>query len=68
MLKRLCLLPSRHRFADVVMARAGITDLLDRHPRSGPVHLDVPPKSPDGWRAHQAVTEHLERDEHKVRF
>ncbi|MFC9399200.1 AAA family ATPase [Streptomyces sp. NPDC057027] len=57
---RLCVLLSRHRFACVVVARAGITDLLDRHPRSSPVYLDVPPKFPDGWRAHQVVMEHLE--------
>jgi hypothetical protein len=50
---------SRHRFACVVLARAGITDLLDRHPRNSPVYLDVPPKFPDGWRAHQVVMEHL---------
>ncbi|MFD4377062.1 AAA family ATPase [Streptomyces sp. NPDC058486] len=57
---RLCVLLSRHRFACVVVARDGITDLLDRHPRSSPVYLDVPPKFPDGWRAHQVVMEHLE--------
>jgi hypothetical protein len=68
LLKRLCVLLSRHRFACVVVARAGITDLLDRHPRSGPVYLDVPPKFPDGWRAQQAVMKHLERGEHKVHF
>ncbi|CAM5373184.1 AAA family ATPase [Streptomyces abikoensis] len=56
---RLCVLLSRHRFACIVVARAGITDLLDRHPRSSPVYLDVPPKFPDGWRAHQVVMEHL---------
>lgn len=57
---RLCVLLSRHRFACIVVARAGITDLLDRHPRSSPVYLDVPPKFPDGWRAHQVVMEYLE--------
>ncbi|MEU5425267.1 AAA family ATPase [Streptomyces olivoreticuli] len=56
---RLCVLLSRHRFACIVVARAGITDLLDRHPRSSPVYLDVPPKFPDGWRAHQEVMQHL---------
>ncbi|CAL9292578.1 AAA family ATPase [Streptomyces sp. SudanB52_2052] len=61
---RLCVLLSRHRFACVVVARAGITDLLDRHPRSSPVYLDVPPKFPDGWRAHQVVMEQLGRAEH----
>ncbi|MEV7030088.1 AAA family ATPase [Streptomyces sp. NPDC093272] len=57
---RLCVLLSRHRFACIVVARTGITDLLDRHPRSSPVYLDVLPKFPDGWRAHQVVMEHLE--------
>ncbi|WP_019435840.1 AAA family ATPase [Streptomyces sp. AA0539] len=64
---RLCVLLSRHRFACIVVARAGIRDLLDRHPRSSPVYLDVPPKFPDGWRAHQVVMGHLERGEHRVR-
>ncbi|WP_327170612.1 AAA family ATPase [Streptomyces sp. NBC_01336] len=57
---RLCVLLSRHRFACIIVARAGITDLLDRHPRSSPVYLDVPPKFPDGWRAHQVVMDYLE--------
>ncbi|GGR41685.1 hypothetical protein GCM10010282_38150 [Streptomyces roseolus] len=59
---RLCVLLSHHRFACIVVARAGITDLLDRHPRSSPVYLDVPPKFPDGWRAHQVVMEYLTAD------
>lgn len=63
---RLCVLLSRHRFACIVVARAGIRDLLDRHPRSSPVYLDVPPKFPDGWRAHQVVMGHLERGEHRT--
>ncbi|WP_425827542.1 AAA family ATPase [Streptomyces fractus] len=63
---RLCVLLSRHRHACIVVARAGIRDLLDRHPSTRPVHLDVPPKFPDGWRAHQTVMGHLERDEHRV--
>ncbi|MFE0136555.1 hypothetical protein ACFWY6_34080 [Streptomyces sp. NPDC059037] len=33
---RLCVLLSRHRFACIVVARAGITDLLYRHSRSSP--------------------------------
>ncbi|MFD5440055.1 AAA family ATPase [Streptomyces tendae] len=64
---RLCVLLSRHRFACLVVARAGIRDLLDRHPRNSPVYLDVPPKFPDGWRAHQVVMGRLERGEHRVR-
>ncbi|MDV9169026.1 AAA family ATPase [Streptomyces sp. W16] len=63
---RLCVLLSRHRHACVVVARAGIPDLLDRHPSVQPVYLDVPPKFPDGWRAHQVVMEHLERSDHRV--
>ncbi|TGB13584.1 AAA family ATPase [Streptomyces sp. MZ04] len=64
---RLCVLLSRHRYACVVVARAGIRDLLDRHPTARPVHLDVPPKFPDGWRAHQTVMGHLDRTEYRVR-
>jgi energy-coupling factor transporter ATP-binding protein EcfA2 len=63
---RLCVLLSRHRHACVVVARAGIRDLLDRHPSTRPVRLDVPPKFPDGWRAHQTVMRHLDRPEHRV--
>ncbi|MDT3399095.1 AAA family ATPase [Streptomyces sp. B1866] len=64
---RLCVLLSRHRYACLVVARAGIRDLLDRHPAVRPVHLDVPPKFPDGWRAHQTVMARLDRPEHRVR-
>ncbi|MEU8892300.1 AAA domain-containing protein [Streptomyces sp. NPDC048442] len=64
---RLCVLLSRHRHACIVVGRAGIRDLLDRHPTSRPIHLDVPPKFPDGWRAHQTVMAHLEQPEHRVR-
>ncbi|MFC1434498.1 AAA family ATPase [Streptacidiphilus sp. N1-3] len=63
---RLCVLLSRHRHACIVVARAGIRELLDRHPSNQPVHLDVPPKFPDGWRAHQTVMEHLEAPAHRV--
>jgi hypothetical protein len=63
---RLCVLLSRHRQACVVVARAGIRALLDSHPSSQPVHLDVPPKFPDGWRAHQTVMDHLDRPEFRV--
>ncbi|MGW2052762.1 AAA family ATPase [Streptomyces sp. NPDC001840] len=64
---RLCVLLSRHRHACVVLARAGIPELLDRHPSTQPVHLDVPPKFPDGWRAHQIVMDHLGRPDHRIR-
>jgi hypothetical protein len=56
---RLCVLTSRHRHACVVVARAGIAELLDAHPSSDPVHLNVPVKFPDGWEANQAMLAHL---------
>ena len=56
---RLCVLASRHRHACVVVARAGIPELLDAHPSAEPVHLGVPVKFPDGWEAHQAIMAHL---------
>ncbi|MFF5171525.1 AAA family ATPase [Micromonospora sp. NPDC000089] len=56
---RLCVLASRHRHACVVVARAGIGELLDAHPSTDPVHLDVPVKFPDGWVAHQTMLAHL---------
>lgn len=56
---RLCVLTSRHRHACVVVARAGIPELLDAHPATEPVHLGVPAKFPDGWAAHQTVMSHL---------
>jgi hypothetical protein len=62
---RLCVLASRHRQACVVVARAGIRDLLDVHPAGGQVHLHEPVRFPDGWAAHQAVLAHLDR--HAVR-
>ena len=56
---RLCVLTSRHRHACIVVARAGIADLLDAHPSTEPVHLDVPVKFPDGWAANQTMLAHL---------
>ncbi|WP_419669116.1 AAA domain-containing protein [Streptomyces sp. 2-1] len=61
---RLCVLASRHRHACIMVARAGITDLLDRHPSNDPVPLGVPAKFPDGWEAHQYVLDHLSK--HRV--
>ncbi|SCL53469.1 Part of AAA domain-containing protein [Micromonospora citrea] len=52
---RLCVLTSRHRHACVVVARAGIGELLDAHPSTEIVHLDVPVKFPDGWEANQTI-------------
>jgi hypothetical protein len=62
---RLCVLTSRHRHACIVVARAGIAELLDAHPSTEPVHLNVPVKFPDGWEANQALLAHLAK--HKVR-
>lgn len=58
---RLCVLTSRHRHACVVVARAGIADLLDAHPSTEPVHLDVPVRFPDGWEANHAMMAVLDR-------
>lgn len=58
---RLCVLASRHRHACIVVARAGIPELLDAHPSAEPVHLGVPVKFPDGWEAHQSFMAHLTR-------
>jgi hypothetical protein len=57
---RLCVLTSRHRHACIVVARAGIQELLDAHPSTEPVHLNVPVKFPDGWEANQSVLTHLQ--------
>ncbi|PZG14700.1 helicase [Micromonospora craterilacus] len=56
---RLCVLASRHRQACVVVARAGIGELLDAHPSTEAPQLDVPVKFPDGWEANQAILAHL---------
>ncbi|SEF38409.1 AAA domain-containing protein [Amycolatopsis pretoriensis] len=61
---RLCVLTSRHRHACIVVARAGIQDLLDAHPSTEPMHLGVPAKFPDGWEANQAMLAHL--SDHRV--
>jgi hypothetical protein len=37
------------------VGRAGIAELLDAHPSTEPVHLNVPVKFPDGWEANQAI-------------
>lgn len=62
---RLCVLTSRHRHACIVIARADITDLLDAHPSTEPVHLGVSATFPDGWEANQAILAHLAN--HRVR-
>lgn len=58
---RLCVLASRHRHACIVVARAGIAELLDAHPSTEPVYLNAPVKFPDGWEANQAMLAHLKR-------
>ena len=58
---RLCVLTTRHRHACIVVARAGIPELLDAHPSTEPVHLNVPVKFPDGWEANQAVMARLQQ-------
>ncbi|WP_230395565.1 AAA family ATPase [Plantactinospora alkalitolerans] len=63
---RLCVLTSRHRHACVVVARAGIAELLDAHPSTEPVHLNVPVRFPDGWEANQAIAAHLEKTKRLV--
>ncbi|MER8187640.1 AAA family ATPase [Kitasatospora sp. NPDC094015] len=63
---RLCVLASRHRHACIVVARAGIAELLDEHPSAEPVQLGVAVKFPDGWEANHAVLAHLA--EHRVRL
>jgi hypothetical protein len=61
---RLCVLASRHRHACIMVARAGIPELLDAHPSVEPVHLNVPVKFPDGWEANQSLMAHLSK--HRV--
>jgi AAA domain len=58
---RLCVLTTRHRHACIVVARAGIPELLDAHPSAEPVHLNVPVKFPDGWEANQSLLAHLQQ-------
>ncbi|MFC0005612.1 AAA domain-containing protein [Micromonospora siamensis] len=62
---RLCVLTSRHRHACLVVARAGIGELLDAHPSTETVHLDVPVKFPDGWEANHAMLAAWQ-DHHRV--
>ncbi len=42
---RLSVLASRHRHACIMVARAGIADLLDTHPSTDPIHLGVAARS-----------------------
>jgi len=52
---RPCVLTSRHRHACIVVARAGMRELLDSHPSTEPVHLNVPVTFADGWEANQSI-------------
>ncbi|WP_369824161.1 AAA domain-containing protein [Kitasatospora sp. Root187] len=63
---RLCVLATRHRHACIVVARAGIPELLDEHPATEPVQLGVTMKFPDGWEANHAVLAQL--NEHRVQL
>lgn len=63
---RLCVLASRHRHACVVVARAGIAELLDDHPSTEPVQLGVTVKFPDGWEAMMATWDFWSN--HRVRW
>ncbi|WP_395296106.1 AAA family ATPase [Kitasatospora hibisci] len=63
---RLCVLASRHRHACIVVARAGIAELLDEHPSTEPVQLGVSVAFPDGWEANHQVLQHLAG--HRVRL
>ncbi|MFE9132152.1 AAA domain-containing protein [Streptomyces sp. NPDC007148] len=56
---RLCVLTSRHRHACIVVARAGIAELLDVHPSNDPAHPGAASKVADGWEANHAVLDHL---------
>ncbi|MER7911433.1 AAA family ATPase [Streptomyces sp. NPDC096068] len=61
---RLCVLTSRHRHACIVVARAGIAELLDAHPSNDPAHPGAASQVADGWEANHAVLAHL--TEHTV--
>jgi len=58
---RLCVLASRHRHACIVVARAGIAELLDAYPPAEPVHPGIRAKFPDGWEANHSLLDHLQR-------
>lgn len=56
---RLCVLTSRHRHACIVVARAGIAELLDAHPSNDPAYPGAASRVADGWEANHAVLAHL---------
>ncbi|MEU0283277.1 AAA domain-containing protein [Streptomyces sp. NPDC006195] len=56
---RLCVLTTRHRHACIVVARAGIAELLDTHPSNDSPPLPTAFKAADGWEANHAVLAHL---------
>lgn len=57
---RLCVLLSRHRQACIVVSRAGIREVLERHPATDPIWVGEPPPAVDGWEANVAVLERLQ--------
>ncbi|MGY1805795.1 hypothetical protein ACI8AF_00320 [Blastococcus sp. SYSU D00669] len=58
---RLCVLLSRHRQACVVVTRGGLREQLEAHPSTDPVWLGERLPVVDGWSAHLALLDHLER-------
>ncbi|MBE9499782.1 hypothetical protein IHE61_21275 [Streptomyces sp. GKU 257-1] len=56
---RLGVLTSRHRRACIVVACAGIPELLDAHPANDPRAPRRHLKAPEGWEANHAVLAHL---------
>ena len=44
----------------MVVARAGIADLLDTHPSTDKIQLGMTARFPDGWEANHAVLAHLD--------
>lgn len=59
---RLCVMASRHRQACIVVARAGIQELLDSHLPSGQRPKGArDDREHDGWRAHRRLIARLPR-------
>jgi hypothetical protein len=58
---RLCVLLSRHRQACIVVGRGGLRQQLEAHPSTDPVWLGERLPIVDGWTAHLALLDHLDR-------
>jgi hypothetical protein len=56
---RLCVLAPCQRHACIVVARAGIADVLDAHPSDEPHPPRRPRQFPHGWEANHALLAHL---------